>query len=703
MNIFSRLSFHYRIFVIVGLFVAVSFAILWFLVRPLYEHQVIEERTTVIQELKHFATRSVDEKLEQWIDISRYLAWNLQNHPGDAEVLMRQQIAFDTTIVQIIISSSELNDEYVITNSLYPKFTFTPQKTDWMNTENDSTIKVLWSNGDGFSKQIFGMRKLFFIDRTAYIITLFTNTTNLLSQLNTLPVGGQFVVQIGDEHRSIFNNATIKFPIDQTAWQNISVMQDVTVENIKWKVFTSKFSSVPMFLLIGIPMDVILQPVRDLFVYSSLMIFGITSFVIVFGWIFSRQLSKPIANLVRDVEHLSTLDFSQPIEIPQLREIANVATTVESMRTVLERYQRINVEKIIFEEWKNKFFLLHSEDGICITDSSGIFTFMNERFTTLKDELQKIETVSDKHSLISHQHIKQSKETSREENSGQYTITFQQSELAVEIPEREPEFFRLHDVTIARGEENLGSLIVLHDLTNERMIDRMKAEMMNFIVHELRNPLNSIMGFSSFMIDEPEMAFDERSEYVRIIQESSRTMNQLVNRFLDVQRLESRTVDYHKENTDLVAIAKLVCDSQKPQLLTKSLQLEFRAEENIPSTIVAPDLMREAFLNLVSNAVKYGDENRAIDVEMKRRGDSILFIITDHGYGISIEDQEKLFSKFFRVTSNKKAAVQLGTGLGLAHVKEVMKFHKGDVALESNNAIGCRFTLTIPIVWKNSY
>ncbi len=698
MNIFSRLSFHYRIFVVVGLFVAVSFAILWFLIRPLYEHQVIEERTTVIQELKHFATRSVDEQLENWIDISRYLAWNLQNHPGDAEVLMRQQIAFDTAIVQMIVSSSELNDEYVITNSLYPKFAFTPSTNEWMNIQSDSTIKVLWTNNLDHNQKIFGVRKLFFIDQTAYIITLYSATNNLLSQLNKLPVGGNFVVQVGNEDRFIFNNSTITFPISQSSWQNLSVMQDVTVENSKWKVFTSTFSSVPMFLLIGIPMDVILQPVHDLFVYSSLMIFGITSFVIVFGWIFSRQLSKPIANLVRDVEHLSTLDFSQPIEIPQLQEIARVATTVESMRTVLERYQRINVEKIIFEEWKNKFFLLHSEDGICITDSSGIFTFMNERFSTLKDELQKIKTVSDKHSLISHRHIKRSKETSREENSGQYTITFQQSELAVEIPEQEPEFFRLHDVTIARGEENLGSLIVLHDLTNERMIDKMKTEMMNFIVHELRNPLNSIMGFSSFMIEEPEMALDERSEYIRIIQESSRTMNQLVNRFLDVQRLESHTVDYHKENTDLVAVAKLVCDSQKPQLLAKSIQLQFIAEENIPSTIVAPDLMREAFLNLVSNAVKYGDENRTIEVEMKRQNDFIIFIITDHGYGISIEDQEKLFSKFFRVTSNKKAAGQLGTGLGLAHVKEVMKFHKGDVALESNNNIGCRFTLTIPIV-----
>ena len=698
MNIFSRISFQYRIFIVVGLFVAVSFAILWFLVRPLYEHQVVEERSTVVQELQHYATSSINEQLEQWIDISRYVAWNLQNHPENADVLIRQQIAFDTAIVQIVVSSSESNDEYVITNSLYPKFTYAPSLAEWMNIENDSTTAVLWSNNRERNQLIFGVKKSFFVNRIPYVITIYTSTNNLLTQLQRLPIGGEFVVQVGNDRRFVFTTSTIVFPNAQIAEHNLSVIQDVTINTTQWKVFIAKFTSVPMFMRIGIPMEVILRPVNKLFVYSSIIIFSITLCIIVAGWIISLQLSKPIGNLVRDVEHLSTLDFSQPIEIPELREIAQVATTVESMRTVLERYQRINVEKIIFEEWKNKFFLLHSEDGICITDSSGSFTFMNERFKTLQDELQKTNPVLDKHSFTAHHHIKRSKETSREENSGQYTITFHQSELAVEIPDRADEFFRLHDVTIMRDNEQLGSLIVLHDLTNERMIDKMKTEMMNFIVHELRNPLNSIMGFSSFMIDEPEMPVDERSEYVRIIQESSRTMNQLVNRFLDVQRLESHTVDYHKENTDLVAVAKLVCDSQKPQLLAKSIQLQFTAEENIPSTIVAPDLMREAFLNLVSNAVKYGDENRTIEVEMKRQGDSVLFIITDHGYGISIEDQEKLFSKFFRVTSNKKAAGQLGTGLGLAHVKEVMKFHKGDVALESNNNIGCRFTLTIPIV-----
>lgn len=698
MKLLSRLSFHHRIFVLVGLFAAFSISVMWFVVRPLYEQKVVEERTTIVQQIQHFAIHSVDKEIEQWIDIIQYIAWNTQTRPADISVLMRQQIAFDTSLIQIIIASEQLTDEYVVTNAARAGFSFVPKNDVWVQREKDSSLSILWTRDSASAVSILGIRKFFLIGKDIYSITMFADSRQILSQLSNLPIGGEYALQVGDKRNFIFSNTTIDFGIKEDEWKNLSVLKDVSIQGTQWNILFTKFSTLPMYLLIGIPKSVILQPVDDLLFYSGTIIIGLTFSIFIFGWIFSRQLAKPISQLVRDVERLSTLDFSQPISVPQLREIANVATTIESMRTVLERYQRINVEKIIFEEWKNKFFLSHSEDAICITDGSDGFSFMNDRFVQLKDSLHAVSSINKKNVLLNHQNIKRSKETNREETSGEYTILFHQMELEIDIPNAEQQYVRLHDVSIAHRSEKLGSLIVLHDLTNERMIDQMKTEMMNFIVHELRNPLNSIMGFASFVLDEPEMPIDERTQYVKIIKESSRTMNQLVNRFLDVQRLESRKVDYHTETTNLVAMAKLVCDSQKPQLTAKSIQLTFIAEENIPSTIVAPDLMREAFLNLVSNAIKYGDENRTIEVEMKKKEHDILFIITDHGFGISAEDQQKLFSKFFRVTSNKKAAVQIGTGLGLAHVKEVMTFHKGNVLLESNREIGCRFTLTIPIL-----
>jgi signal transduction histidine kinase/HAMP domain-containing protein len=698
MTLFSRLSFQHRIFILIGLFAVVSMSVIWTVVRPRYEQQVVEERTTVVQQLQHFAVRSIDEQLGQWITITHYLAWNLQNRPQDAGILMRQQIAFDTSIVQIVVSSPDLTEDFTATSTAYPTFSYFPQRDAWSELPIDSSTAYLWINDSLSQLKIFGVRKSFLVDSKQYYLTLFADSRSLLHQLNVLPIGGTFAVQIGNERGFVYSTAEITFPERQENVNNLSVIRDVSIEGTEWKVLSARFSSVPMHMLVAIPSEIILKPVQELLFFSSFIILVVTVLVVVFGWNFSRQLTKPITQLVQDVERLKALDFTQPVSVPKLREIAAVAATVESMRNVLERYQRINVEKIIVEEWKNKFFLSHSEDGICITDESDTFSFMNDRFLQLKESLHASAPLGNKQDLLSHPQLERTKETFREETSGPFSIMFHQKEIIISLPDQERQFFRLHDVSITRGSEKLGSLIVLHDLTTERLIDKTKTEMMNFIVHELRNPLNSIMGFSSFIKDEPEMSLKERMEYITIIQQSSRTMNQLVNRFLEVQRLESHSVEYHKEPTDLVAVAKMVCDSQKPQLQEKSIGLTFHAEEGIPKTTVAPDLMREAILNLVSNAIKYGDENRTIDVAMKRTGNSIQFVITDHGYGISAEHQEKLFSKFFRVTSNTKAATQIGTGLGLAHVKEVMKYHKGDVMLESNSEIGCRFTLTIPIV-----
>ena len=108
------------------------------------------------------------------------------------------------------------------------------------------------------------------------------------------------------------------------------------------------------------------------------------------------------------------------------------------------------------------------------------------------------------------------------------------------------------------------------------------------------------------------------------------------------------------------------------------------------------DLLFDAIQNLVSNAIKYGDADRTIEIELQENEDSLAVSVIDHGYGISMEDQKKVFEKFFRVRSNIKSAREKGTGLGLAYVQEIVKKHKGEIELESNEEIGSRFTIVLP-------
>ncbi len=171
----------------------------------------------------------------------------------------------------------------------------------------------------------------------------------------------------------------------------------------------------------------------------------------------------------------------------------------------------------------------------------------------------------------------------------------------------------------------------------------MKTDMINVVVHELRNPVGSIMGFSEILLRDPNVTAEEQKEFHQVIYDNSLNLNNLINRFLNISRLESRRAEHPMVLTDIIAIVKEAVDSQKPQLLKKSLTTELEIQWDIPKVVVSPDLFREAILNLLSNAIKYGGPDRIINfplsmkaqdrlAERNRAGQSRSVCVADPAY-----------------------------------------------------------------------
>jgi signal transduction histidine kinase len=475
----------------------------------------------------------------------------------------------------------------------------------------------------------------------------------------------------------------------------MSLMQNVRQGEQTWRVLSSSFQTVQLWMIVAIPETAILKPVNDLLLYTTSLVIILAVIILFVGWVLSRQISRPIAQLVKDVQQMSNLDFSQMIHVPAMKDLRGMGETIELMRQVLERYQRLNVEKIILEEWKNKLFMTHSDDMIGITDGTGTFIFQNDKLEEFCSLLLPTRSFRTKSDILTHPSIVRTKETIRTDDADALNVHFIQSELKVQGESNAVNYYRVNDLSVIRGGANLGSLLIFHDLTNERLIDKMKTEMINVVVHELRNPVGSIMGFAQILLTDPNVSKEEQREFHQYMLDSSKNLSTLINRFLDVSRLESHGIKYPKVRTDIVKITKTVAELQKPQLLNKSLTVELEIALDIPEVFVSPDLFREAVSNLLSNAIKYGDTNRTINISLVLSDQNIIFSITDHGYGIPPEAQQKLFSKFYRV-HNAKASKEIGTGLGLAYVKEIAQFHHGTISLESNADIGCKFTISFP-------
>ena len=693
-----RLSFQNRIFIVFVIIAVLTLLVVWTVVRPKYEASVISERLTNVQQLQIYAVENLDRTISGWTDATRFIASQVTERPKDGEIILRTMMTLHPEIIQIKIHSSKLSDELASQNTSYPAANVQVKDDAWVKSKIDTLMQIAWLSDTLPRQQFFVIRSHFQIQNIPFVLTIVWDAVKLNSLLTNLPLGENYLISIQSKSAVILRNISPFQPIVvQRSEERMSTPQSMYQGEETWRVLTSAFQTAQLWIIVAVPEKTILRPVKDLLFYSTSLIIGLAFLMLVVGWVLSFQISRPIARLVKDVQRLGNLDFTQAIQIPAMKDLQGMGETIELMRQALERYHRLNVEKIILEEWKNKLFMTHSNDMIGFTNGTGEFVFRNDKLAEFCTSLLPTRTFNTKSDILTHPSIIKTKETVRDEITDNLQVRLNQSEIKAQTNSTVANYYRVNDLSIIRSGENLGSLLIFHDQTHERLIDKMKTDMINIVVHELRNPVGSIMGFAEILLHDPNVTPEEQKEFHQMMYDSSLNLNNLINRFLDVSRLESRQIEYPKILTNITAIVKAVVDTQKPQLMKKSLTTELEIQWDIPEVVVSPDLFREAISNLLSNAVKYGGPDRIINLSLSMKDKNIIFSIVDHGYGIPPEAHQKLFTKFFRI-NNPNVPSEIGTGLGLAYVKEIVSYHNGTIKLESNADIGCKFTITIPAI-----
>jgi len=244
-----------------------------------------------------------------------------------------------------------------------------------------------------------------------------------------------------------------------------------------------------------------------------------------------------------------------------------------------------------------------------------------------------------------------------------------------------------------------GVVVVLRDVTRDRAAAKMKSEFVAQVAHELRTPLSSIRAYVEMLVDGEAADEKTRREYYDIIQTSANRLGRLIDNILNISRIEAGTVRINKEPVAISLIVKEVVDSMRPQAEAKKITLTQELAPVVDRIQADRDLIYQAVLNLVSNAVKYTPAGGNVLVRMAglpERG-AMRIEVSDTGVGIPKEDLPRMFEKFFRVEANK--AVAGGTGLGLNLVKQIVEtVHGGEMSLVSEPGKGSTFAMTLPLV-----
>ena len=261
----------------------------------------------------------------------------------------------------------------------------------------------------------------------------------------------------------------------------------------------------------------------------------------------------------------------------------------------------------------------------------------------------------------------------------------------------------LAPLVLKSGQENddgrHGVVILLRDVTKQHEAAKKKSEFVSQVAHELRTPLSSICSYVEMLVDGEAADDATRQEFYEIIQTSADRLGRLIDNMLNISRIEAGTVRINKEPISVAIVTKEAVDMMRPQAEARGISLTQHLTPVAYRVLADRDLIYQAILNLIGNAVKYTPQDGKVSVRMTphEENKTILIEVSDTGVGIPKEDIPKMFKKFFRVEANKKMAK--GTGLGLNLVKNVVeKVHTGTVTLTSEVGKGSTFGIVLPLM-----
>ncbi|MCL8206656.1 MAG: PAS domain-containing protein [Actinomycetia bacterium] len=244
-----------------------------------------------------------------------------------------------------------------------------------------------------------------------------------------------------------------------------------------------------------------------------------------------------------------------------------------------------------------------------------------------------------------------------------------------------------------------GAVLVARDITLQRRTDRMRADFVANVSHELQTPLTTIIGFTEALVDDVPPPPDQARRFLELIHSEAVRLSRLVDDLLALSRLEHHSVPVRREPVDLRALADQVALQMTTRAAAAGLSLTTAGPAGV-RVWGDPDLLKEVLLNLVSNAIQYTPAGGRVTVTTSLAGGYGRWEVEDTGIGIPAADLPRIFERFYRVDKDRSRRSG-GTGLGLAIVKHILELLDGRVFVQSEPGRGSRFTVELPAVQES--
>jgi two-component system, OmpR family, phosphate regulon sensor histidine kinase PhoR len=415
-------------------------------------------------------------------------------------------------------------------------------------------------------------------------------------------------------------------------------------------------------------------------IWPVLAIFLLAAAIVFF--LFSRSVLSRVHRLKQFTERAAAGDFAPLEREREHDELADLADALN--RTVAGLGQ--NIRTLTDERNRSSAILGSMVEGVAVVTADERILFCNWAFEQI---LELPDGSSQGRTLVEALRQADLVALVRQALSGVEELT---GEVEVGTVRR-----RNFSVTAApvRAAGANGAVMVLHDITELRRLERVRRDFVANVSHEFKTPLTAIQGFAETLLSGALDDKANRKRFVEIIREHARRLARLTDDLLKLSRIEAGRLELEIRPVRVEALVSGCVETTRLNAQARGLEIHVDLQKDAPAVRGDGAQLGEVLQNLLDNAVQYTPAGGKIEVKARSNGQGVTFTVTDTGIGIPESDLERIFERFYRVDAARSREAG-GTGLGLAIARHIVEAHGGRIWVESAIGQGSRFHFSIP-------
>jgi two-component system phosphate regulon sensor histidine kinase PhoR len=403
------------------------------------------------------------------------------------------------------------------------------------------------------------------------------------------------------------------------------------------------------------------------------------------SWWLAARVARPVQEISEGARRIAGGDLQDKLAVPETDELAALAESLNQLATQLEERghaigRKGHEQEAVLASMAEGVLAVDSEERVLSLNRAAAELIGGKQIDIRGRSLQEVIRNADLRRFAS-----------------RALVSSEQIEDDVVFRGDREKILRVRGTALRDvGGRSIGAVIVLNDVTQYHLLERVRRDFVANVSHELKTPIASIKGFVETLLDGALEHRDDAVRFLHIVAAQADRLNSIIEDLLSLSKIEraEEAADLPLEPTPVKRVLEAAIDDCRPHAVERRIEVRLTCEVAVQAVANSP-LLEQAVVNLLDNAIKYSEPGSPVSIVAEQTPAETTIAVIDRGCGVEAEHLPRLFERFYRVDKARSRKLG-GTGLGLSIVKHIVQAHRGHITVASTFGEGSTFTIHLP-------